>query len=104
MPAEFLFHHDLLAHAYLPYPIFDMVFEIEAADDPAGNDGHCKASGHIKSGDLPAQQAVKQHHRYLVDHGGGDEKGKGDAQRHTGLDKADKKRHGRTGTERSDNA
>ena len=61
-------------------------------------------SARYSAGHLPAEHAEQQRQRHFVDHGRGNQEGKGHPQRHAGLQEADEQRHRRTGTERRDDA
>ncbi len=58
----------------------------------------------VQRRDLPAEEAVEQHQRDLVDHRRRDQEREGDAQRDARLDEADEQRHGRAAAERRDDA
>ena len=93
-----------VAHADLAHPVLDVALHLEATDDPAGDHGDEEPRDEVQRGDLPAEQAVEQHQRDLVDHRRGDQEREGDAERDAGLDEADEQRHGRAAAERRDDA
>ena len=75
-------------------PVLDVVFKVQPADDPSGDDRDGQAGAHVQGRHFPAQKPVEQAQGDFVDQGGGDQERKGDAQGHTGGDKADKQGDG----------
>ena len=93
-----------LAGAHVAHPFLEPAFEMQATDDPAGDDRDGEAEPEIGQRDLPADKREEQPERDLVDHRRGDQEREGHAERHAGRDEADKQRHGRAGAERREDA
>ncbi len=95
---------DGLAGPHVAHPFLQPAFEMQAADDPAGDDGDGHAENEIDQRHLPADQREQQAERDLVDHRRRDQEGKGHAERHAGRYEADEQRHGRAGAEGREDA
>ena len=76
----------------------------DAPDEQAGHDGDHQARRQVQERDLPPKHAEKHRQGHFIDHGRRNEEGEGDAQRHSGLDKADEEGDSRTGAEGRDDA
>ena len=89
------------AGAHVAHPFLEPAFEMQTADDPAGDDGHRQSEPEIGRGDLPAHKREQEPQRDLVDHRRGDQEREGDAERHAGRHEADEQRHGGARAERA---
>ena len=78
--------------------------QFKLADDKSRDYGNRQPGAHVDHCDLPSKEAPEKDHGHFIHHGRGDEKGKGDAERHTGLDETDKKRHRGAGAKRRNDA